>query len=140
MERKMSAKISKFERSNLKELRVAIDAALAKVGAEYGIDIVVGNISFTSEKFTTKLTSTIRNPAVTAAINNGESVAAAKVNAFARKMGIPNDVFGKTINVNGSEFVVVDAKESRWKFPFTVQGQRGGRYKMTVEQVKRGLL
>ena len=45
-----------MDRTRLKMLRVDIDKALAVIGAEYSIDIKMGNARFTDTGFTTKVT------------------------------------------------------------------------------------
>jgi hypothetical protein len=60
----MATKIKSFSKSNLSEVRRAIDEALVKVEKEYGISLKIGNISFTNEQFTTKLVSKITDPTV----------------------------------------------------------------------------
>lgn len=50
------AKITKFDKPNIKVLRNEIDSALAEVGKAYGLNLSIGNIRFRDDEFTTKLT------------------------------------------------------------------------------------
>jgi len=52
-------KIEKFDRDNLKMLRPEIQSVLDMIKDEYGISLSIGNISFSSNRFTTRLTATI---------------------------------------------------------------------------------
>lgn len=55
-------KINQFDKNNLGALRLAISAALEKVGEEYGIAIRVGNATYSDASSTFKLEmSVIRN-------------------------------------------------------------------------------
>lgn len=51
--------IKQFDKVNLKVIRKDIDAALKEVMQKHGIDLSIGNISFSSGKFTTRLTGKV---------------------------------------------------------------------------------
>lgn len=51
--------IKQFDSTNLKVIRKDIDAALKKVMEKHGIDLSIGNISFASGRFTTRLTGKV---------------------------------------------------------------------------------
>ena len=48
-------KLSQFDKSSVKEIRVAMDAALAKVEKQYGIKISTGNARFSEEEIVFKV-------------------------------------------------------------------------------------
>lgn len=50
-----------FEKQNLKEICVAMDAALAQVAAKFDITLKVGNISFTDTNFTAKVEASVKS-------------------------------------------------------------------------------
>jgi len=52
-------KITEFNKTNLKTLRADIDAALAKVAADHGIDLQLGKISFDATSFSAPLKATV---------------------------------------------------------------------------------
>lgn len=52
----MTKQIKSFDKSNLRILRKDIDSALATIAKKHGISLAIGNISYTDNEFTTKLT------------------------------------------------------------------------------------
>jgi len=50
------ATMTNFDNANLKSLRIDIDAALREVASKHGIKLSIGNISFSADRFTTRLT------------------------------------------------------------------------------------
>lgn len=69
--------ITKFDRANLKALRADIDAALATVAEKHGISLGIGNISFSGEKFTTRMTAmTVASPTTLKVVAHNPELAA----------------------------------------------------------------
>lgn len=61
------ASLARFDKQNLRVIRADMDAAFASVAAKHGISLSIGNIRFTADQFTTKLTSQVASPAGTRA-------------------------------------------------------------------------
>ena len=51
--------ITSFEKSNLADIRSAINTSLNDVADHFGITLEIGNISFEGNRFTTKITANI---------------------------------------------------------------------------------
>jgi hypothetical protein len=51
--------IKQFDKSNLKEIRTAVDIALAGVGSQFGIKIKIGNMNFGDHTFTSKVEASV---------------------------------------------------------------------------------
>lgn len=51
--------IKQFDKSNLNEIRTAVDIALAGVGSQFGIKIDIGNIKFDDHTFTSKVEASV---------------------------------------------------------------------------------
>ena len=51
--------IKQFDKSNLNEIRTAVDIALAGVGSQFGIKIDIGNIKFDDHTFTFKVEASV---------------------------------------------------------------------------------
>lgn len=47
---------------------------------------------------------------------------------------------GSKFKAGGTVYTVVGAKLSRWKYPVSAKGPRGGAYKFTADQVSTGLI
>lgn len=56
------SKITSFDKSNLSNVRAAIDAAMANVEKEFGITIQLGSIGFTAESIKASLVAMIADP------------------------------------------------------------------------------
>lgn len=112
-----------FDKQNLRQIRNDINVALAAVAAKHGIKLDIGNIRFSSDRFTTKLTATsndvkIHTPVVTShRIKLGETMAL----------------------INGKMFLVVDYKPNRPEYPYVGQGRKGGRWKLRASEVYSGI-
>jgi hypothetical protein len=48
--------MNNFDKQGLKTLRMDIDSALREVATKHGINLSIGSISFSNDKFTTRLT------------------------------------------------------------------------------------
>jgi len=57
--------VKEFNKVNLKTLRSEIDAALKAVADKNGITLGIGNISFTSDRFTCRLTAQTKSQVTT---------------------------------------------------------------------------
>jgi hypothetical protein len=115
-------KIDQFNKQNLKELRQELNKVLAQFNEKHGLNSSIGNINFTNDRFTTKLTvTTTKKPGLTmvspeATEENGEI-----------KMG---DKFfqGRT------EYTIV-AINNPGKFQYSVETQNGKRYKIKKDHL-----
>lgn len=110
-----------FNKTNLKFVRDQINSALASAGID-GVNIELGNCRYTSNEATFKLI----------AKTNGALVQEqAMLDAALKREGIES----KT----GNGYTVVDYHPRKRKYPFIVEGPKGGRWKMTASQVKQRL-
>ncbi len=57
----------------------------------------------------------------------------------ARQIGLPEDCLGKTFKHWGTTLTITGIRTSRWRYPVSVQGPQGGKYKMDVASVLNGL-
>lgn len=125
-----------FDRTALKTLRLELDAALAVVAKKNGIVLSLGNISFSSGEFRTKLTGNVKSAPV---LNLGGDDADL-VRLSARATVLPAQLLGRAFVSNGRRFTLTAVKKSRPKYPYSGIGPSGGRYKFTVDQVANGLV
>lgn len=107
--------VTAFNKSNLPTIRADINVALAAVAKKYGIQMDIGNISFTETSFSTKL-----NVGIASQMNKLTQVAVPKMpgtvalhNAFrnnAYTLGYkPEDLF-KTVEYRGQSYVLCGAR------------------------------
>jgi hypothetical protein len=128
------AKISKFDRPNVKMIHAEINAALSVIAKKHGLlSLSTGTLSFSDEKFTVRVTGLAPIDAsktvVTCPKKDGTSIGSH-----------PTTLIGSHFMANGTKFKVTDYKPSRPKYPMVGENAAGTRYKFTVDAVKRGLI
>lgn len=119
--------ITNFDRTNLKQLRKDMDAAIAAVAKQHGIDMQIGTIRFSGDKATMKIeANTVVSVATTP---TGETVTSSRMEKIAENFGIRS-----VTNSKGDR--LIDYKASRPKYPFVYESTGGVRWKATVEQAR----
>ena len=134
--------ITTFDKTNLRELRDDVTAALQEVARKHNIMIDMGGIRFGENEARCKLTMRSFGGRVmtVADVKAGHKPEEIAVNEIAKRNGLPDNLFGRKVIYGGQTLTVVGAKASRHKYPFVVEGVRGGKYKMSVEQIRNGLV
>ena len=94
------AKIKSFDKSNLRDLRTSIDAALNEVASKYGIKLTIGGIAFSADNFRAKLEGKC-----TVVTESGDTV-----------VKLPSHL-PQTFTYNGKTWKVVDYKPRNTKYP-----------------------
>ena len=118
------AKISKFDRPNVKIIHAEINSALSIIAKKYGLSLSTGTLSFSDDKFTVRIT--------------GLSVCSKKEDGYSTH---PTSLIGNQfMSSNGIKFKIIDYKPSRPKYPIVAENTSGTRYKFTLDAVKRGLI
>lgn len=114
--------INQFDRSNLKDLRAEISAALTAVAQKHGISLEITNIRFSSNEFSTKLKAytNTQSPVVPYIPIPGASTSPSIFN---------RSLIGKKFRFRGNEYTIADLKPSRPKYPVVGVSARGARYK-----------
>jgi len=127
----MSKNIAKFDRENLREVRASVEAALAPVGAKYGIAFEVGNITFGPERATTRLTVRTNVP------TNAAEQEAQDRKEFARGcvlFGLKPEHYGHSFRYAGKVYTICGLKVQSPKFPVLARGANGRVYKFREDQ------
>lgn len=129
--------ITSFDRVSLRILRTDLEKAISEVANKHGITIDMGAMRFSESEFRTKLIATTSSSAEVAQAKTDSSADdLAKLSAM---HDLPENLLGRKITVQGSRFTISGAKLSRRKYPFSVTGAKGGKYKMSVEDIRGGL-
>lgn len=123
----MAKQITEFNRSNLREIRDIIDGALKDALEEYGLTAKMGNISFSGEDFTTK---------VTVSCGSDDEAAQREWDKHAYKFGMESSDFGKTFMVRGKPYTVSGIKPRSSKYPIIAKDEKGKAYKFPPHMVK----
>lgn len=119
-------------RQNLRGFRNTFENAVKSMEAHYGVKLELGNITFTENQFTTKLT-------VTNVGDTSTSLEEVKFGTLCTKYGFNKSDYNRTLVVNGKRFKLVGFKPRATSYPCIVENQNG-RYKMGTFIVKNNLI
>jgi hypothetical protein len=121
-------KITKFDATNLKALRGAINEALAKVAEAHGVVLEFHNITFDNEKFSTKLVGTC----------GGHDAYAVDYKNAAELYGAKQEWLGKTFVYGKQTFKLIGLMPRATAKPFLVEKADGTKAKCPTEMVLAG--
>jgi len=134
----MSQIIDKFNRDNVKTLTQAVEAALQVVAKEHGVILTLCGARFTTTTCTVKPEFGVIT-LVQDSSNLGSTAVPAGFAKKARTLGLPEDCWKRTFQSRGTLYTIEDISLNRPKYPVTVSGPQGGKYKFPVKTVKQGL-
>jgi hypothetical protein len=106
-------------RQMLKDLRPEIEDALSGISAKYGIEMKVGNGSYSGLSGHLKL-----NLSTTG--ENGETPESRDFEILASDYGMDKEWFGKTFTVNGDSYTIAGILPKKRKMPILVVGNKDG--------------
>lgn len=131
----MTTKVTQIDRATLRTLQTEIDAALARIAAEHGLDIRVASGSFTSTSATLKVVVATKG-------EQGEvkTPEASYLEAMGRYLGLAGVTPGTKVIMQGEEFEVTGFNRKAPKAPVGLRRTRDGKaFKTTVAQVTAAL-
>lgn len=133
---KPTSKIESFDRTNLRMLRVEIDGAIADVLAKHGLKVNVGNISYSGQEFTTKVTVNVPG-----AVSRKDQQAESAFKMYASMEGLKAEDFGKQFTTHSGETFEITGYSTRAKkYPIKAKRVKDGHpFKFPVSQVKLAL-
>lgn len=124
--------MSDFTRDSLKRFRDDFDVAVEELKKKYGVEIELGNISFSSDYFRTKLE-------VRKAVSSDGSKIDIELEKFkkdAPKVGVSASIYGKEFTYRGRTFKVTGVKPRSSKYPIIAEELGSGTsYKLPKESV-----
>ena len=133
-----SQAITAFDKTNLPMLRSEINAALASIGAKYGISLQAGNASFKSDVATFKLMVAVGNK-TTADVRDDKMAEALKL--YWPSIRDTNQSIDDTFMMSNMKFKVVGYNTRGRTAPVIVQDIKNGKqYKITVAQLRNSVV
>ena len=125
-------KVQKFDRPTVKALRNDLDQALAQVAKQYGIEISTGNISFSGDNCSIKVTAAV--------IGESGMVMSKEATDFARyaQFKLPGVSLGDQFTYGGKTYTITGWKARASKNPVLAECN-GNTYRVPVELVKSAL-
>ena len=133
--------IKAFDPQNLKNVRADIDSALLAIKQKYGITIQLGNISYSPDKATSRLTMIAVGDA--AAATDPRQAALAKSQAefksYADSFGLKPEQFGATFTYGRDTYKLAGIKVRASKMPILGTSLRDGKTYKFPESVIRSL-
>lgn len=125
--------IKSFDRTNLQALRNELTVALADIGAKHDIIFTVGNMRFSEGEVRMKVEA--KTNAAKFSPNSSPDIA-----RLAKMYNLPDDLIGRKVQYGVKIMTIIGAKMSRPKYPFIVEDVLGGKYKMSVNDIRDGLI
>ena len=114
-------KITSFDKTTLKAMRVEMQAVLDKFAAKSNLEIEIGNMSFDEAEVSIKVKAKVKG-----AVTMDDKI----LTMVAKRIGI-------TKMVNAKGYKLVQYKSNSPKFPFVYVKPTGARYKCSEEQAQR---
>ncbi len=121
-------KVTQFDKSSVKEIRVAMDAALAKVEKQYGIKISAGNARFSDDEVTFQVKANV--------VDTGGSVKTKEAKAWETikgALGLDSLSVGDKVKVQDKFFVLKGYNSRARKSPINIEDSKGRAYKISIE-------
>jgi hypothetical protein len=125
-------KIKEFNRPTLKTLRASLEPDLKKLGKKFGINLSIGNITFSDYKFTTRMTATT---IVANKIQN--DLKNSILEKIFKEEKINKKWLTKSFSIPGRRglWKVIDYKYNRPKYPWLVE-EVGGNRRLKCKDIK----
>ena len=124
--------MAEITRSTLKQLRPAIESALADVAKNFDIKLKLANCKYSSVDFTFQLKGEVLDA------GDGESVAQRDWKTYAAEFGLGAVEFGSVFESNGRRFRITGIKITRPKYPVSaVDVATGKGFKFPVSTALR---
>jgi len=123
-------KVSNFDKPSIKAIRLAMDAALAKVSKEYGIKISTGNARFSADEVTFKVKANT--------IGTGGVVKTKEAQAwdlYANMNGLGHLSVGDSVELQGKSFTIKGYNTRARKSPINIEDHNGRGYKCSVSML-----
>ena len=123
-------KVSNFDKPSIKAIRLAMDAALAKVSKEYGIKISTGNARFSADEVTFKVKANT--------IGTGGVVKTKEAQAwdlYANMNGLGHLSVGDSVQLQGKSFTIKGYNTRARKSPINIEDHNGRGYKCSVSML-----
>lgn len=119
-------KISQFNKQNLPQLRIDLNNALKAVAELHGIDLSLGNMSFTDTETTVKLTARVKS---NISLNT-------LVNWRLKNLGLPEDLMGKSFVFKNKTYTVTSLNTKPVKYPVEAKTLEGRTVCFATEFIK----
>lgn len=141
------AKVTSFNKANIKSFRADLEAALAEVGKKFGVKIDLGNIRYNESSFKSELAVVIDSGVVSDPVMN--DVPAVYINELLKWRG--KAALKKAVKIGGNDAIIVGIKGKAYVFKWTpgtpMAAQKPGLYRQPFRdydvldmQVRAGLV
>jgi len=121
--------MNNFTNTNLDQIRADIKKALNEIGQKHGISLDMGNISYESTKFSSKITGTV---------GDGSEHAKKEFERNCWRYQIPESWYGKQFTADGQTFEITGITTRARKNPINFKDVKTNKsYKAAASYVKR---
>jgi hypothetical protein len=109
--------IKAFDKTNLKNLRADLDSAFAEISKKHGISLSIGNISYSPEKATSRLTMVATGDSnISSNGNSRTAAAAAEFKLYAKSFGLKLEHLGAILKHGRDTYKLVGLNPKAPKF------------------------
>jgi len=127
-------RIEAFTRPVLTKFRSEFKESVKELEAKFGVKIDLGNISYDSTQFTSRITTTVVSEGVNPEIAKG----IAMLKKYGSRYGLTESDFGRVINGQREEFTVFSLAPRSPKYPILAKSTKTGKiYKLSASTLKR---
>ena len=113
----------------VREIILKLESSLKVFAASHGLSPTIGNASYTADDLRVQIT-------LARVIEGGIPADFARE---AKKLGLPPDLYHRTIRVNGEEYKVLEILPRGRKFSILGENDKGKRYKLSLSDVRASL-
>ena len=125
--------MAQITRTNIKQIRADVEAALKAIYAKHGVDVTVGRITYNTESFRCKIEGNVRG--ATGTVATPKAVALGKVAAYA--LGKEFDETKTYSSPSLGHVKITGYNAKAFKYPFIVKKlSTGVQYKLSEYQAK----
>lgn len=124
-------KITRFDKSNLKQIRERLEIAVSLIADETGLNIKVGSCNFRNRSATFKL-----EVGVVDEDGNSFDEDAANFRVFAEDVGLKEEDLGKTFINSSKLYTISGLKPRNRKYPILATRADGKRFKFPASLVR----
>ena len=110
-------KITRFDRANCALVQQAVTAALAALGAKYGLQLTLSGGRFSAAEYTMQLKINPVSEDGMKAVDEAFAAEAADFKALAKRYDLRPDDLGKEVLVGRDRYIIVGLKTSSIKYP-----------------------
>lgn len=133
--------MEQFTKESLRDLRIDIETRLNEIGEKHVIKLSVGSMSYTSGKFTCRLTGLTGDRSASDDSPEAKYAFNVSIPWYQDTYEVREDMLGKEVELMGSRYVFIGLSPKSKKFPYIFKKTESGKlYKFPRDYALPALL